>query len=295
MKIGNIEVYGVIYKIANTINGKIYIGQTMVGFNRRYTKDLHNTHNEHLKRSIEKYGLENFDICKIYDIAFSKEELDIKECMYIELFDSMNPNKGYNKTTGGGNPIPSEETKRKLSEVLMSHDVSNETKQKISEKAKLRVGELNPFYGKHHSEETKERNRQLHLGKRHTEESRKKMSESRKGKYCGENSPMYGKHHTEETKEKISKNHAFKGKKRPEHSEKMKGKNNPKARAVICLTTGKIFDTATEATLCYKINQSGVVDCCKGRQKSAGKLPDGTKLVWMYLDDFLSKCEYTEL
>ena len=38
MKIGNLEVYGVIYKVINNINGKIYIGQTSMekGFNDRY-------------------------------------------------------------------------------------------------------------------------------------------------------------------------------------------------------------------------------------------------------------------
>lgn len=35
MKIGNIEVYGVIYKITNTINNKVYIGQTINGFKKK--------------------------------------------------------------------------------------------------------------------------------------------------------------------------------------------------------------------------------------------------------------------
>ena len=37
MKIGNLEIYGVIYKVINNINGKVYIGQTALkrGFNDR--------------------------------------------------------------------------------------------------------------------------------------------------------------------------------------------------------------------------------------------------------------------
>lgn len=36
MKIGNLNVYGVIYKITNKINDKVYIGQTIDGFKVRY-------------------------------------------------------------------------------------------------------------------------------------------------------------------------------------------------------------------------------------------------------------------
>lgn len=66
-----------------------------------------------------------------------------------------------------------------------------------------------------HSDETKKKISEAHKGKQLSEEHKKKLSETRKGK-----------HHTEESKRKISENHAFKGKKRPEHSEKMSGKNN---------------------------------------------------------------------
>lgn len=47
-------------------------------------------------------------------------------------------------------------------------------------------------------------------GKHHTEEARKIMSELKKGVYEGENHPLYGKHHSEESKKKMSE--ARKGK-----------------------------------------------------------------------------------
>ena len=117
MKIGNLEVYGVIYKITNLINGKVYIGQTTrnkgindryqrkgVGVERVYSyhKDLRKNnfdYNSHLLNSFEKYGIENFVMSDIFDIAFSKEELDIKERMYIRLYNSFK--NGYNRNLGG--------------------------------------------------------------------------------------------------------------------------------------------------------------------------------------------------
>lgn len=47
-------------------------------------------------------------------------------------------------------------------------------------------GEDNPFFGKSHSKETKD-----------------KIRSKLKGKYCGENNPFYGKTHTEENKKKM--------------------------------------------------------------------------------------------
>ena len=58
-------------------------------------------------------------------------------------------------------------------------------------------------------------------GFKHSLETRKKISEIQKGK----NNHNYGKHLPEETRKKISE--TLKGRKRPEESEKKKGKNNP--------------------------------------------------------------------
>jgi hypothetical protein len=117
MIIGNLDVYGIIYKITNSVNGKVYIGQTTRNFYKRYNYGADNdieriykyhkkfkennygSYNKHLLESFEKYGLENFKINKYFDIAFTQEELDIKEIMYIQLYDSYK--NGYNNTIGG--------------------------------------------------------------------------------------------------------------------------------------------------------------------------------------------------
>ena len=124
-------------------------------------------------------------------------------------------------------------------------------------RSKMFKGENNPNYGKHHSEET-----------------RQKISDNLKGKMKGEKNPFYGRQHTEETKNKT------------------RGKNNYGAKAVICITTNVIFDTAKEGGDYYNCSPGTIGDCCKNKiynkckVLSAGKLEDGTPLVWMYLEDY---------
>lgn len=92
--------YGIIYKITNKINKKVYIGQTINDFDTRYHSNIEkNTHSEEIKKDIKKYGIKNFEIIKEFDVAYSKEELDEKEIFYIDLYDSFF--SGYNKTLGG--------------------------------------------------------------------------------------------------------------------------------------------------------------------------------------------------
>ena len=160
-----IERYGVIYVIRNKINNKLYIGQTVNNFHRRYGSNLlKNTHNQHLKNSIQKYGIENFEIDEEFDIAYSKEELDKLECLYIDIYDSIN--NGYNNQTGGSNGKHTEETKQKISEANKGKKRSEETKKKISESLKGKYGgENSPMYGKHHSEETKQKISEANKGK----------------------------------------------------------------------------------------------------------------------------------
>lgn len=64
----------------------------------------------------------------------------------------------------------------------------------------------------------------------------------------------------------------------------LKGKDLPQSRAIICITTGKIFDTAKEAGQYYNCSNSSIGECCKGKRKTTGRLADGTKLQWAYLD-----------
>lgn len=111
--------YGIVYLITNKMNDKKYIGITTKkrGFKDRYNASgdgiervynyLKNQVgygypiNEHLLRSIEKYGFVNFDVNEEIDSALSKIELLEKERFWITYFQSNDYNKGYNNTNGG--------------------------------------------------------------------------------------------------------------------------------------------------------------------------------------------------
>ena len=63
---------------------------------------------------------------------------------------------------------------------------------------------------------------------------------------------------------------------------------NATVKKVICLETLQIYQDANKAARAVGLKAgSCILQCCKGRQKSAGKLPDGTKLHWMYYQDYL--------
>ncbi len=60
--------------------------------------------------------------------------------------------------------------------------------------------------------------------------------------------------------------------------------NEANKRKIRCSTTGKEFDSVKEASEYYNISRPHISSCCKGKRKSCGKLPDGTKLQWEYID-----------
>ena len=56
-------------------------------------------------------------------------------------------------------------------------------------------------------------------------------------------------------------------------------------KKVLCITTGKEFNSIIEASNFYNIDNSSISSVCKGKRKSCGKLSDGTPLVWKYIDN----------
>lgn len=109
------------------------------------------------------------------------------------------------------------------------------------------------------------------LGQTLSKETRKRMSDSHKGKLIGELNPMYGKHCSDECKQKLR--------------DKLSGGKNPVARKVMCIETGEIFDTVKAAADWCSIGHSDIAAFVRGKQKSAGKHPiTKEKLHWKYIE-----------
>ncbi len=89
---------GIIYKITNKVNGKIYIGSTVKkNFSQRWAGHLFSarqTDGSIFQRALRKYGPDNFEkevICTVLD----ENNLDDIEQYFIDFFKSLTPS-GYN-------------------------------------------------------------------------------------------------------------------------------------------------------------------------------------------------------
>jgi group I intron endonuclease len=224
--------------IKNIVNNKIYIGQSL-DINKRFKRHLrelkNNIHtNDHLQRSWNKYGKNNFKFEIIEQVE--ENQLNSREVYWIEYYKSHNSEYGYNKTLGGDSEIPTEETKLKLSQASKgkpkseqhkknlwknrNKQVSKETRKKLSEAAKKRVQQ-----GEYFSIEVRKRLSEINKGKKLSEETKRKISETGKAngrKLTFEHKQKLieacSKPHTEETKRKISESH--KGKKMTDEQKK---------------------------------------------------------------------------
>ena len=168
----------VIYKVTSP-SGRVYIGQT-INFKRRLKeyRNLKCDKQPRLCNSFKKYG---FDKHKIEILEYCKEEeLNDRERYYQDFYNVLS-RKGLNCRLTSSNDKSgrlSEETIKKLKSRDVSYMLGNDfrTGIKHSEEIKNKIrntllensknpdyvnamtgkyGELNPFYGKKHSEETK--------------------------------------------------------------------------------------------------------------------------------------------
>lgn len=177
-----------VYCHKNIQNGKEYIGITNDVKRRWSANGAHYKDSPKFWNAILKYGWDSFEHIILYD-ALSRNEAREKEIEIIKARDSVSG--GYNISAGGDIPPV--------------------------------------FYG--------------------------------------ESNHNYGKHFSDEVRQKMSDKHAD-----------FKGGKHPRAKAVICVETGKVYDTITEASIDVGVSRSCIRDVCNGKQEMSAECH------WKYYD-----------
>ena len=172
---------GYIYIVINDINHKVYIGQTSTSLKQRWHEHTHTDikSGTHFHNALLKYGIDKFHMYLLEECTIDK--LNEREIYYISIFNSYKD--GYNMTPGGAGVSGykhTDEDKLKMAQAsrqfgsslsdtnrqlfiqqraskLKGVAKSPEHKLALSEARKGKyTGSVNGFYGKHHTQETKD-------------------------------------------------------------------------------------------------------------------------------------------
>lgn len=155
-----------IYMHKNKINQKVYIGQTSQPVEKRWKNGNGYQRHPSFYSAIKKYGWDNFEHIILKE-GLTQEEANKLEKYYIDVYNAQDPKSGYNMLPGGS-------------------DVA---------------GINNPMYGKHHTEEAKQKI--SYTASHCSQKTKQKMSESAKKRVVRDGAPFQGKHLSEEAKEKL--------------------------------------------------------------------------------------------
>ena len=227
----------IVYVHINKINNLMYFGITCKNPNSRWSNGNGYKGNPYFWNAICKYGWDNFHHIILLE-NLSKELANKIECDLIKQYNTTDREIGYNLMNGGNSNRHTDYTRNKIKE---NHADIN--------------GENNPFYGKHH-----------------TEESINKIKNTLNGKFVKEKSPCYKRKHTPEEKAKMTGD-------RPS----VKGENNPRARKVNQYDLDGNFIRSywgcIEVKELFGYDNSSIAKCCKGKVKTS------YGYIWRYADE----------
>lgn len=226
----------IIYKHTNLINQKVYIGITnkVANPNKRWLSGKGYEHNSYFTASIKRYGWENFSH-EIIDYAETQLEANEKEQYWINFYQSINKDKGYNLTNGGDG--------------ISGFHHSDETKNRIAQANGKMVMclETGIIYD---SASAADRAIQISGGC-------VSAAILHKGTAGGNHWVFYTHDLTEQERKMLIK----------EFDETQYQKQRKK---VLCVETNIIYPSATEAYRQTKVNNKNIGACCNGRRETAG-------------------------
>lgn len=225
---------GYVVYMHTTPSNKKYIGITMQEPNKRWASGFGYIESSYFYNAIKKYGWENIEH-RILIHGLTKEQAINWEKKLIKYHKSNNRKYGYNLTKGGECTQFNYSTRLKMS------------------KTHGKFGEENPFYGKRHTEETKQKIREK-LQKPDSYKPKIKKPKLSQAK-TGEGNSMYGK----------------------------LGKDNFKSIDIYCVELKKIFHGIHEAERQLNVPASKICAVCKGRRMSTHGLH------FKYLYDIIEK------
>lgn len=242
-----------VYKHTNLTNGKVYIGITHDIRKRWRGNGCAYKSNPHFWQAIVAYGWDGFSH-EVLLSELSQQEACEAEIKLIAEYQSLDREKGYNHSPGGENPL-----------VWQS-------------------GENHPFWGKHHSAETRAKLSESHSGAKHRcygkplpEITRQRIGDANRGKKLPEWQKEHlrqintGKKASAETKEKMSQSR--KGHLVSEET-RQKIRETKESRQVQQLSKNgellTIWPSVTAAAQASGLDRSQIRRCCKGELKSSG-------------------------
>lgn len=199
--------------------------------------------------AVKKYGWNNI-YHHIVGTGLTKEQACYLEKKLIEEYDTLNRDKGYNRTVGGDQGILgykfTDEQKRRLSESHKGKSLSEEQKKKLR-------GRIPWNKGGHMTPESRAK---MSIAQRNrppiSEETRAKLSAA----HSGENHWNYGRHYSKEFRERLSDAH----KGQPSHTRKQ----------VLCIDDGLTYESAAAAEKAYGLGKDCVASVCRGDKATAG-------------------------
>ncbi len=123
---------GIIYRITNTVLGRVYIGKATKRFVDRYRRGewWKHTHNHELKADYEQYGAQAFEVDILIEGCTAQELLEL-EPFLIWSHQCLHP-RGYNHFLFSRKTHVSDVTRQRMSEAHKGKHHSEESKAQIS-------------------------------------------------------------------------------------------------------------------------------------------------------------------